>query len=362
MTVDGGADQVLRSLHEIWPKAPVFTITYFPERYNPNPYGDWDIRTSFVAKLPFSRPLEDHYKLFYQMAVEKFDLRGYDLVISSTWAGYAKGVLVPPEAKHVCYIDTVPRFLWGLTTAKHDRLNFVYRKIILPPLENIWRIWDKQTAARPDAMLADSKTVAERIKKFYRRDATVIYPPVDVSQMSKISSDPDTKDPYFLYFGRLEQYKRVDMAIEACAKAKVKLKIIGSGNYKTQLNELVEKLGVGDRVEFLGRLPDDKRNEVISKALAVIFPCPDEDFGIVPVEAMAAGKPVIAFNSGGVSESVINGKTGVLLDEFSVEALAKAIGTFDHTKYKPQACKDRAKEFDKEKFKSAILKFVASVY
>ncbi len=361
MTVDGGADQVLRALHEIWPSAPVFTITYFPEKYIPNPYGNWDIRTSFVSKLPFNRKFEDQYKLFYQFAVERFNLSDYDLVISSTWAGYAKGVVVGPNAKHFSYIDTVPRFLWGLTTAKHNSLN-IFWKMVLYPLESIWRIWDKKTADRPDKLIADSKTVADRIKKFYRRDATVIYPPVDVTQMEEIIPDSKANEEYFLYFGRLEEYKRVDIAIHACVKASKKLKIIGNGNYRKQLENLVAELGAEGNVEFLGRLPDKERNQVIANCRAILSPCPDEDFGIVPVEAMAAGKPVIAFNSGGVSETVIDGKTGILVKDFSVDAYADAIKKFETKKYSSAACKNRAKSFDKEVFKNNIIKFVVENY
>lgn len=357
MTIDGGAEQVLRVFHGMWPSAPVYTVTYFPDSFNP-PLKDWDIRTSFVAKLPFRKALEHQYKLFYQVAIEQFSLQDYDLILSSTFAGYAKGVIASPESKHICYVHNVPRYLWGLPTATHGRLGFIYKNLILPPLEHLWRIWDRQTADRPDYLLANSKNVAERISKFYRRESKVIYPPVNVDEFLECSED---KGDYFVYFGRLEQYKNIDMAIRACAKANVRLKIVGSGSYKDELEKLVVELGVSDKIEFLGRLPDASRNTVVAGAKAFIFPCHDEDFGIVVVESMAAGTPVIAFASGGVLETVLNGRTGVLLDNFSVESLTKAVSNFDGKKFDTDVCREQARQFSKESFEENITRFISEV-
>lgn len=355
MTVQGGAEKVLSVMHEIWPNAPVYTVTYFPDKFVPR-LDDWDIRTSFVSKLPFRKLLEHQYKLFYQMAVESFDFNGYDLVISSTFAGYAKGIIVPPETVHFSYIDTVPRYLWGLKTSTHDRLGFIYKKIILPPLENLWRIWDRQTAERPDFLISNSKTVAERVRKFYRKESEVIYPPVEINDL--LREKPQSED-YFVYFGRLEAYKNVDMAIKACVEANQKLKIIGDGNSRDELEKLVSDLNANQQIEFMGRAPDDVRNSIVAKAKAFIFPCSDEDFGIVPVESMAAGTPVIAFNSGGVTETVVDGKTGVLISDFSLKALTKTVERFDPSKFDPNVCRARAQKFSKKSFVENLLSFIS---
>jgi glycosyltransferase involved in cell wall biosynthesis len=357
LTTDGGAEKVLRAFHEIWPQAPVFTVTYSPEKFNP-PLDGWDIRSSFVARLPFRKVFEDQYKLFYQLAAEKFDLHDFDLVISSTWAGYAKGVLVAPGSKHFCYVHTVPRFLWGFTTAKHGRLNFFW-KLIMPPLEHFWRIWDRQTVERPDEMIANSREVASRIRKFYRREAHVIYPPVETILYNKVTPE---SGKYFLYFGRLEAYKRVDIAIEACAKAGVQLKIVGTGSGEKELKKIAETYEGKAEVEFLGRVDDEGLVKLVGACKAVLVPCPDEDFGITPVEAMAAGKPVIAFDSGGVRESVVDGETGVLVKEFGVDQYAEAIRKFRAESFDPEKCRERAQLFSKQVFIENFSKFVRDHY
>ncbi len=358
LSVEGGAEKALIALHEIWPESPVYTANYFPERFG-QPISTWDIRTSFVSRFPFQNTFEDQYKLFYQLAMEQFDFSGYDLVMSVTYAGYAKGIITRPETKHFSYVCTVPRYLWGLPTAKHGSFGFFWKKVIMPPLEHRWRMWDRITAERPDKLIAISDVIRERVNKYYRIDPAVIYPPVDISAFENIK--PEQKG-YFVHWGRLEEYKRIDMIIEACIKAKKKLKIIGDGNISDKLKILAASKSGPKYVEFLGRLNDAKRNEIITGADGVIFACPDEDFGIVPVEAMAAGKPVIAFNMGGVTETVIDGKTGVLVKEFSVEALADALKTFKASKFKVDACREQARKFSKETFKQNIIDFVIQNY
>ncbi|MBN2100727.1 glycosyltransferase [Candidatus Dojkabacteria bacterium] len=355
LTEDGGAERVLRVFHEIWPKAPVYTVTYFPESFEPR-LDNWDIRTSFVAKLPFRKKLEHQYKLFYQFAVEQFKFDDYDLVISSTFSGYAKGVVVPTDCRHFSYIHNIPRFLWGLPTATHGRLGFLYKKVILPPLEHFWRIWDRQTADRPDKLICNSKVTQSRVKKFYKRDSAVIYPPVEVEKLLEIS---EPKQDYYVYFGRLEEYKRVDMAIKACSKAGKKLKIIGDGSYRKYLEKVADESGISSNIEFLGRVSDNERNKVVAAARAFIFPCPDEDFGIVPIESMALGTPVIAFNSGGVTESVVNNETGILIDEFSVDALSEVLKSFDLEKFDLEKVRERATNFSRDRFVKRILSYIS---
>lgn len=354
LTVDGGAQKVLRVLHDMWPESAVYAATYFPDRFNP-PLEGWDIRTSFVSKLPFQKQLEQQYKMFHPLGVEMFDMTGYDLVISMTATGTAKGVIVPPECVHISYVNTVPRFLWGYRTSRHERLGSIYQNLILPPIEHRWRIWDRQTSLRPDVLVANSHTIARRVWKAYRREALVIYPPVEIDRL--LALEPEKEDT-FIYFGRLEKYKRVDMAIRACVAAGRKLKIVGTGSYEGELRKLVHEIGGEDLVEFKGWMVTPELDEEVAKAKAFVFPGPDEDFGIVLVESLAAGTPVIAFNAGGAGE-ILTGNEGVLVEEFDQEALDSAVASFDPGKYTSAVCRARAKEFDVPVFKKKLSDLVS---
>ncbi|MDD3661552.1 MAG: glycosyltransferase [Candidatus Dojkabacteria bacterium] len=354
LTTDGGAQKVLRVLHEMWPNAPVYTTVYNPERFTP-PLDGWDIRTSFVDRLPGKNALEQQYKLFYPLAVERLDLSSYDLVISSTYAGYSKAVITPPECLHISYVQTVPRFLWGYRTSRHDRLGWLYRSVILPPLEHYWRIWDRQTSVRPDVLAANSKNIARRIRKFYRRDCEVLYPPADIDALLKLSVP---KEDYFIYFGRLEKYKCIDMAIRSVFKAKQKLIIVGTGSHELYLKDLVSELHAEKYVTFLGWLSGGELRKRIAQAKGFIFPGPDEDFGLVMVEALAAGTPVIAFNMGGAAEIVEHSVTGILIDSFSQELLDRSVAEFNLSTFSMEACRDRAKFFSTDVFKKRILSLI----
>lgn len=358
LTVDGGAQKVLRVLHDMWRNPPVYALTYFPERFDP-PLKGWDIRTSWVSKLPFSRELEQQYKIFYPSAIESLEISGFDLVISSTYAGYSKAVILPPETMHISWVHTVPRFLWGYRTSTHEQVNWIYKNVILPPLEHYWRIWDRQTSLRPDYFMANSQNIANRVKKFYRRDAKVLYPPVQIENLLK--EKPDSGN-YYIYFGRLEKYKCVDMAIRACVAAKEKLRIIGSGGYEEELKKLVIDLRGSNYVEFLGWMaPGAKMNREIARAKAFVFPGPDEDFGMVMVESLAAGTPVIAFDAGGAGEILENGKTGVLLGEFSQELLNQAVRNFDPSLYDPETCREQSRRFGEGAFRENLTKLITEV-
>jgi glycosyltransferase involved in cell wall biosynthesis len=257
-------------------------------------------------------------------------------------------------------MHNVPRYLWGLRTALQKTLHPIYRNVIMPPLKHIWRIWDRQTSQRPDVLLANSHTVQKRIQKFYRRKSTVLYPPVKVKSFLAASREINNKKDFFIYFGRLEKYKNVDMAIRACVKHKQKLKIIGVGSAKKNLEQLVQELEGEKYVEFLGWVEFQKLKEIVAQAKAFIFPCFDEDFGIVPVESMAAGTPVIGFNGGGITETVINGKTGILLEDFSQQSLDEAVANFDEQSFLKKRCQSRAKEFSTSQFNQNLMDIVGS--
>lgn len=355
LTTDGGAQRVLRIFHQMWPDAPVYAAVYFPEKFTP-PLTGWDIRTSWVSRLPFQRALEQQYKLFYPAAVESYDLSEYDLVISSTYAGYAKGVMVSPNAVHLSYVHTVPRFLWGYRTSQHERVNWLYKNVILPPLEHYWRMWDRATSMRPDAIAVNSHNIARRVWKFYRRKSEVIHPPVDVGPLLSLQKK---RGDYFIYFGRLEKYKCVDMAIRACAVTRKKLVIVGTGSEENSLKQLVVDLRATQFIEFVGWKISPEKDTLVSSARAFIFPGPDEDFGMVLVESLAAGTPVIAFDRGGAKEILNSPKYGHVISEFSQEALDRAVQTFDPDLYPENACRARAKEFSEEIFVDKMTRFVS---
>lgn len=360
LSVDGGSQRVLRVLHDMFPEAPVYTSLYLPEKFHP-PLDGWDIRMSAASRLPFSKGLEQQYKMLQPFAFELFDFSEYDLVISQTYAGFSKGIIVPPECTHVCYVETVPRFLWGYRTATHDRLPGIYKNFILPPIEHFWRIWDRQSAQRPDVLLANSQNTARRVKKHWRREAKVIYPPADVKKLLGMPGTKEKKLDQFMYFGRLEKYKCVDMAIRACVAASKRLVVVGTGTYETELQALVKRLEAEKLISFTGWIERDKLDKVIAQSESFIFPGVDEDFGLVMVEALAAGTPVIAFNAGGSAEIVENGVSGVLVDEISQTALNAAVKNFNREVFDPEKCRERAKLFSEEMFRTKLLSFLMNL-
>lgn len=358
----GGAERVLEAIHEIFPYSPVYTSLYDSPKL-PLRMHNWDIRPFQLPKLPLAHFLK-YYTAFYPLFFENLDLRDYDLVISST-AFFAKGIRVRPGALHLSYIHTPPRFLYHYSAETGKRERFFYRPV-LALLDNFFRIWDYRAAQRPDFLVANSKQVASRIKKFYRREATVIYPPVGLLKVANrkpltadgreiaVRRSPFSESFYYLVVSRLLSYKRIDLAVLAAKELKVPLKIVGSGREEKRLRKMA-----GPFTEFLGFVGDDKLSSLYSDCQAVIFPT-DEDFGIVPLEAMGFGKPVIAFAKGGALETVVAGKTGEFFKEPTVESLVEVWKNFDPLKYKAEDCIAQAKRFSKERFQKEFSNFVES--
>lgn len=346
----GGAERVLEAIHEIFPYAHVYTSRHNPTKL-PLRMRNWDIRPFNLPKLPLAHFLK-YYTAFYPMLFENLDLREYDLVISST-AFFAKGILVRPGAVHISYIHTPPRFLYNYRAETGKRELFFYRPI-LALLDNFFRIWDYRAAQRPDFILANSQEVAKRVKKFYRREATVIYPPMELPRRSEVGDRKSEKEFYYLVVSRLLSYKRVDLAVQAANELRVPLKIAGTGKEEHRLKRMA-----GSTVEFLGFVTDDELSGLYSNCQALVFPT-DEDFGIVPVEAMSFGKPVLAFAKGGSLETVVAGKTGEFFREETTASLVEAWKSFDPSKYQAKDCVAQAKKFSKERFKEEFLKFVRS--
>jgi len=350
----GGAERVLEAIHELYPYSHVYTSLYEPKSL-PLRMKNWDIRPFKLPKVPLLHFLK-YYTAFYPLLWEHVDLSDYDLVISSS-STFSKGVLTLPKTLHISYIHTPPRFLYHYARETARRDLFIY-KPALALLDNYFRVWDYNAAQRPDFLIANSKEVAGRIRKFYGREATVIYPPVELPE--RVGSHlPDRREetkhtPYFLVVSRLAAYKRIDLAVQAANKLKIPLKIVGTGKEEQRLKRMA-----GPTVELLGFVSDSKLPIMYANCEAVIFPT-NEDFGIVPLEAMYFGKPVLALAKGGALETVLPGKTGEFFQEETIGSLAEAWEKFDPLKYKASDCRAQAKKFSKERFKKEFAEFVNS--
>lgn len=346
----GGAERVVEVLHEIFPQAPIYTSIYLPHKL-PDPFKGMDIRTSFMQRLPF---LEKHFKKYlflYPMAFESFDLSDYDVVLSSSSA-FAKGIRKGPDTCHICYCYSPMRFVWRYEDYVEKEDYNLLIKLILPVLLRGMKKWDLKTNKNVDHFIAISNYIAKRIKNLYNATSEVIYPPVSVKAFSLSENISD----YFLIVSRLNAYKKVDVAIKAFNKLGLPLKIIGEGPYKQNLMAIA-----GKNIEFLGKIPDKELPGHYSRCRAFIFPG-EEDFGITPVESQAAGRPVIAYRSGGALETVVENKTGVFFDEQNEDSLADAVKRFMKMDFDVKTIRENALKFDKEVFKTRIRSFVEQKY
>jgi glycosyltransferase involved in cell wall biosynthesis len=345
-----GGEKCLEALCELYPDAPIFTLLHHPGSVSPT-IESHNIRTSFVQRLPFTRDRYRNYLPLFPHAIEQFDLSGFDLVISSSHC-VAKGVRTPPETVHICYCHTPMRYIWNQYDEYFGpgRASLVTRAA-MGALVGRLRAWDIRTAARPHRYIANSRNVRDRIRTLYRRDAEVIYPPVNVAEAAASFRD----DGYFLMITAMVPYKRVDLAIQAFNRLRERLILVGTGPELPALRTMA-----GPHVEFRGWTSDVEIHELLAGCRAVIFPG-EEDFGIVPVEAMAHGKPVVALSRGGALETVReggDGATGVFFDEQTPEALMDAVARLKASAFDPAAIRNSVAGFDKQEFKRKIRLFV----
>ncbi len=342
----GGAECVLEALKDLFPDAAVYMSIYDPARM-PAAWRQWGIRTSFMDRLPGVYSHHQMYVALFPRAFEQFSFSGYDLVISSK-SGFCHGILTPPQTLHICYCHTTTRFLWDFANyAARERIGGLKRALLGPTLSRL-RVWDRIAADRVDEYVANSTEVQRRIRKFYRREAVLIPPPVATG---RFRADVPRED-FFLVVSRLIPYKRIDLAVTAFNQLGLPLKVVGDGRDRGELQKLARP-----NIQFLGRRPNEEVTDLFQRARGFIFPgC--EDFGITPLEANAAGCPVVAFRAGGALDTVVEGTTGVFFDEPTAESLAQAVRTLQDRQFDPGALRSHALRFDTEVFQREMLRFV----
>lgn len=359
----GGAESVLEYLSDIFPDAPIYTTMYFPKYFGPHRERlekKWGTRihTSFLQRFPFAPKLISIMRLVSPLAFKSFDFSKYDIILTSATGAYFPNSLNKKSAKLFCYCHTPPRYLYGLPTARNYSKNPILRPII--ELMNYFlRIADKKYSKNVDQYLANSQTTAARIKKFYNRDSIIINPPVAVSvaplsrgAVRRTEGFETGEGDFYLTGGRLARAKRYDIAIKACNQLGLRLKVFGR-DFANHLAEL--KAIAGPNIEFLGEITNAEKNKLLQSAKAFIFCSDHEDFGIAPVEAMAAGCPVVAYASGGVTETVIDGKTGILFDKLTPDSCAQAISKLELSNIKSADCISQAQKFSPEIFIKKII-------
>ncbi|HRJ40827.1 MAG: glycosyltransferase [Caldilineaceae bacterium] len=351
----GGAENVLEELVDLFPAAPLYTSMYDPAKM-PDAYRRWDIRTTFMQRLPGYSDHHQAYLPVYPLAFSRTDLSGYDLVLSNK-SGFCHGVATrngSRKAVHVCYCLTPTRFLWLYEQYRErEQIGGLVNAALQPALA-LLRRWDWAAAQRVDHFVAISTAVQERIRAIYGRESVVIHPPVDTERYT-----PDPSVPvgdYYLIVSRLIPYKRIDLAVDAFRHLPAeKLVVVGDGRDRASLQAAAEP-----NVTFLGRQSQTKLLELMRGCKAFLFPGL-EDFGIAPVEALAAGRPVIAYAGGGALDTVLPGVTGEHFAEQTVESLLDVLGSFDPDAYAPAVCRQQAEKFGRDVFRRKLLDFLVSV-
>lgn len=351
LTTPGGAEQVILGLHQLFPNAPIYTSLYNPEKVKG--FEKAEVHTSFIQKIPFANKHHQFFLYLMPRAFESFDLSKYDIVISSSHS-CAKGIIVSPGTLHVSYCHSPMRYAW------ENHQNYIREyaisglvKKIAPFLIHKIRLWDRLSADRVDHFVTNSAYISQRVKKFYRRDSTVIHPFVNVESFSKYK---EKRSDFYLAVGRLTSYKKFDLIVDAFNELGLPLKIAGTGNMEKRL-----KAKAKSNIEFLGYISNEERNKLYHQAKALIFP-QVEDFGIIPIEAMASGCPIIAFEKGGALETIVDGQTGIFFPEQTSESLVAAIKKFENIKFDTQKIIAHTHKFDQKNFNNNLVNFLSNAW
>jgi len=343
----GGAEDVLDHLVRFYPGAPVYTSMYAPELM-PAHYRTWDIRSTWMDRLPGIHRAHQRYLPLYPLAWARTDLSDYDVVLSNK-SGFCHGVRTGPHTLHVCYCLAPTRYIWNLDDYLAGEDFGAPVRLAARLVARLYRRWDYAAAQRVTHLIAISTEIQERIRRYYHRESALIYPPVEAAERFTPARQVDD---YYLVLSRLVPYKRIDLAVQACTRLDLPLLVAGKGRDRARLESLA-----GPTVQFLGFVPDDDLPNLFARCKAFLFPGL-EDFGIVPVQAQAAGRPVIAFKGGGALDTVIPGRTGEFFTEPTVESLMAVLRSFDASRYDPAAIRAHALRFDSAVFERAITSFV----
>ena len=346
----GGAEKVLWQFHLLFPDAPIYTLVYDPACGN-GMFQDCDVRTTWLQKIPGATKLYKNMLTLMPGAWERLDLTEFDLVLSSC-SSCAKGVITRPDSIHICYCHTPTRYIWDFYYTYLENAEFL-KRLLMPPLIHKMRIWDRLAAERVDYFIANSNYIAQRIKKYYQRDAVTIYPPVHINDYPIAKAED-----FYLVVSRFVYYKRIDLAVLACSKLRKRLVVVGGGDEEKKLRTMA-----GPTIEFVGRVDDEKMMQYYIHAKAFLFPG-EEDFGITPVEAQSAGCPVLAYGKGGALETVQDGKTGLFFTEQTLDSLTDCIQRFERegVECSREQIRKHSLRFGEDRFRREIAEECAQVY
>ena len=345
----GGAEKVAEELYRMLPTSSLFATVAF-RNCMPPLIENVDVQTSWMQNLPQINKYYRLYFLLYPFAVASMDLSKYDLVLSSS-SSYAKGIKTDRDAIHVCYCHTPMRWVWSYKKYSEKESFGFTRGFLLPILIRGLKYWDEEASRQPDHFVANSKVVAERIRRAYGRSAEVIHPPIDTERFHA----SDEREDYYVILSRLVSYKRIDVAIRACTERNIKLIVIGDGTDRKRLEALA-----GPSITFLGRAPDEVVEHCVSRCRALIFPG-EEDFGMAPLEVAAAGRPTIAYRAGGAIETIVENETGLFFDHQTSEDLGEAIRRFERQDWYPDDLMQHSKNFSVQVFQDRFRSFLRRI-